>query len=78
LSKQLRWTAFGGLTEGAMNGAVPYFFFPYSQADSDDFLDRFFEELRQRVANLSGLAIKKTIQAGKSNWTSSVSGIVMA
>ncbi|MHC2282154.1 hypothetical protein ACVME8_008797 [Bradyrhizobium diazoefficiens] len=42
-----------------MNGAVPYFFFSYSQADTDEFLDRFFEDLRQRVANLSGLAIKK-------------------
>jgi hypothetical protein len=58
-----------------MNEAVPYFFFSYSQADSDDFLDRFFEDLRQRVANLSGLAIKKKIPAGKSNSTSSVSGI---
>jgi hypothetical protein len=43
-----------------MSGAVPYFFFSYSQADTDDYLDRFFDDLRLRVANLSGLAIKKT------------------
>jgi hypothetical protein len=42
-----------------MNGAVPYFFFSYSQADGGEFLDRFFEDLRLRVANLSGLGIKK-------------------
>jgi hypothetical protein len=42
-----------------MNGAVPYFFFSYSQADGDKFLDQFFEDLRLRVANLSGLAIKR-------------------
>jgi len=39
--------------------AVPYFFFSYSQADGDKFLDQFFEDLRLRVANLLGLAIKR-------------------
>ena len=38
----------------------PIFFFSYSQADTNDYLDRFFEDLRWRVSNLLGLGIKKT------------------
>src|SRR5262249_48883665 len=40
-----------------MTDPVPSFFFSYSQADTDVYLDKFFEDLRKRVANLSGLAI---------------------
>jgi hypothetical protein len=43
-----------------MNRAVPYFFFSYSQADTDPYLNRFFEDLLKRVAALDGLAISST------------------
>jgi hypothetical protein len=40
-----------------MNGAVPHFFLSYSQGDTDAYLHQFFEDLRKRVANISGMAI---------------------
>jgi hypothetical protein len=43
-----------------MPEAFPYFFFCYSRADiqdGDPYLERLFEDLRKRVANLAGMAI---------------------
>jgi TIR domain len=40
-----------------MSEVVPYFFFSYSQGDSDPYLDQFFEDLRKRVAVLLGKGI---------------------
>jgi hypothetical protein len=43
-----------------MPEAYPYFFFCYSRADIESrgpYIDRFFEELRERVANIAQLAV---------------------
>jgi hypothetical protein len=37
-----------------MSEAEPYFFFSYSHSDTDEYLDTFFDDLRRRVANISG------------------------
>jgi hypothetical protein len=51
---------FEGIRESVMSEVVPQFFFSYSQADGGRYLNRFFEELRKRVSDRSGLATKKT------------------
>ena len=52
---------------GAMqeNEAVPYFFFSYSRGDGDDYLNRFFEDLRYRVADRWARASIKRMRAPK-------------
>jgi hypothetical protein len=42
-----------------MGEAEPRFFFSYSRADRDKYLDWFFRDLRQRVADRSGKAIAR-------------------
>ncbi len=39
-----------------MSDSSPYFFFSYARGDEDSYLKRFFEDLRWRVSQLSGVA----------------------
>jgi len=44
-----------------MSDSSPYFFFSYARGDEDSYLKRFFEDLRWRVSQLSGVAEVDTV-----------------